>query len=98
MENALIRNGQYNIGEICTRQQCVAGRGDRVALRFIPAHGEGTDYTFSELDAQSNRFANLLKELGFREGDVFFTFLPKLRVLKANYLGTDAGDISTLED
>ena len=47
MENALIRNGQYNIGEICTRQQCVAGRGDRVALRFIPAHGEGTDYTFS---------------------------------------------------
>lgn len=78
MEHDLIPHERYNIGEICTRQQCAAGRGDRVALRFIPAHGERMDYSFAELDAQSNRFANLLQQLGFREGDVFFTFLPKL--------------------
>ncbi len=73
----LIRQEQYNIGEICTRQQCLAGRGEKVALRFIPSHGERTDYTFSQLDAHSNRFANLLQQLGLGEGDVFFTFLPK---------------------
>ncbi len=78
MGNDLIQHEQHNIGEICTRQQCAAGRGDRVALRFIPAYGERTDYSFLELDAQSNRFANLLQQLGFVEGDVFFTFLPKL--------------------
>jgi acetyl-CoA synthetase len=70
--------GQHNIGDICTRQQCAAGRGDRVALRFIAAHGERTDYSFTRLDQESNRFANLLQQLGFEEGDVFFTFLPKL--------------------
>lgn len=74
----LIRDGQYNIGEICTRRQCLEGRGDQVALRFIATRGERTDYTFAELDRESNRCANLLRHLGLTEGDVFFTFLPKL--------------------
>lgn len=77
MEHDLIGKEQCNIGDICTRQQCAEGRGDKVALRFISPHGERTDYTFSQLDEQSNRFANLLQGLGFVEGDVFFTFLPK---------------------
>lgn len=77
MEHDVMGRKQCNIGDICTRQQCAEGRGDKVALRFISSHGERTDYTFSQLDAQSNRFANLLQQLGFVEGDVFFTFLPK---------------------
>lgn len=76
----LIRNNQFNIGHICTRQQCENGRGDKVAMRWISQHGERSTFTFSDLEAQSNRFANALQSLGFCKGDVLFTFLPKVPV------------------
>ncbi len=68
---------QFNIGHICTTAQCEAGRGDKVALRWISAALERTDFTFSDLDRQSNRFANVLGGLGFQPEEIFFTFLPK---------------------
>lgn len=74
----LIRNDQYNIGHICTRQQCEAGLGDKVAMRWLSPAMERKDFTFRDLDAQSNRLANLLENLGFSPGDVIFTFLPKM--------------------
>jgi acetyl-CoA synthetase len=73
-----IVNGQFNIGHICTRQQCEQGRGDKVAMRFISPTMERTDYTFCDLDAGSSRFANVLQSLGYGAGDVLFTFLPKM--------------------
>lgn len=74
----LIVNGQYNIGHICTGQQCDLGRADKTAMRFIKASLERTDYTFRDLDMLSGRFANVLQSLGFEAGDLFFTFLPKI--------------------
>jgi len=73
----VIRN-QYNIAHICTSKQCDMGRGNKVAMRWVPAHGECRDYCFSDLDAESNRFANVLVSLGLAQSDVLFTFLPKL--------------------
>lgn len=78
-ENLLmIINGQYNIGHICTRLQCDLGRADKVAMRWISQHMEPSDYTFRDLDLQSNRFANALQGLGFQPGDACFTLLPKM--------------------
>jgi len=74
----MIINDQYNIGHICTRQQCDLGRGDKVAMRWISQHMEESDYTFLDLEKGSNRFANALSGLGFAPGEVFFTFLPKM--------------------
>ena len=74
----LIQDGQYNIGHICTRQQCDAGLADKVALRWISASLERCDFTFGELETQTNRFANALLGLGVQPGDVVFTFLPKM--------------------
>lgn len=78
MQPELILNGQYNIGHICTAQQCQVGRASKVAMRWIPTVGERINYTFSDLDVQSNKFANLLKGVGMGPGDILFTFLPKL--------------------
>ncbi|WP_268898955.1 AMP-binding protein [Geomonas azotofigens] len=80
--------GQYNIGHICTRQQCEAGRSEKVAMRWISQHMEQTDYTFTQLDQQTNRFANVLGSLGFGPGDIFFTFLPKMPEQFFAFLGT----------
>lgn len=80
-------NGQYNIGHICTRQQCELGLGDKVAFRWISAHQERTDYTFNDLDSESSRFANALQSLGFAAGDILFTFLPKTPEQFFSFLG-----------
>ncbi|TLM66158.1 MAG: acetyl-CoA synthetase [Deltaproteobacteria bacterium] len=84
----MIVDDQYNIGHICTRQQCDNGLGDKVAFRWLPAGGEPCDVTFAELDRQSNRFANVLGALGFRRGEILFTFLPKCPEQFYAFLGT----------
>lgn len=83
----VVINGQYNIGHICTRQQCDLGLADKTAFRWISARQERLDYTFNDLDRESNRFANLLQALGFAAGDVLFTFLPKAPEQFFSFLG-----------
>lgn len=87
-EGFMVVHDQFNIGHICTRQQCEAGRSDRVAMRWISAQGERRDYTFADLEAESNRFANALKQLGLCGGDVLFTFLPKMPEQFFAFLGS----------
>jgi len=79
---------QFNIGHLCTKAQCDAGRGEKVAMRWIGPTMERTDYTFSKLELRSNRFANVLTGLGFRPGEIFFTFLPKTPEQFFAFLGT----------
>lgn len=88
MEDKVTRNGQFNIGHICTRQQCDAGLGAKVAMRWLSSTMERTDYTFSDLERESNRFANALLKLGFTPGEIFFTFLPKTPEQFFAFLGT----------
>jgi acetyl-CoA synthetase len=82
-----IVNNQYNIGHICTRIQCERGLGDKIAFRWISPRQEKHDYTFGDLDRESNRFANVLQSLDFAAGDTFFTFLPKAPEQFFSFLG-----------
>ena len=75
----MICSDNFNIGHICTRHQCQFGLGEKVAFRWISAHQERTDYTFDDLDRESNRFANALSSLEFTAGDILFTFLLHAR-------------------
>lgn len=83
-----IIDDQFNIAHICTRRQCDLGHADRVAMRWVPAHGERHDFTFADLERESNRFANALATLGFGAGEVFFTFLPKMPEQFFAFLGS----------
>jgi acetyl-CoA synthetase len=83
----IVTGGQFNIGHICTRVQCERGLGDKIAFRWISPHHERTDYSFNDLDRESNLFANVLKGLGFTAGDVLFTFLPKTPEQFFSFLG-----------
>lgn len=87
MAEHLIRGAQYNIGHICTSLQCELGRGNKVAMRWISTSHERRDYTFSDIDLLTNRFANVLQGLGFSAGDIFFTFLPKMPEQFVAFLG-----------
>jgi len=67
-----------NIASVCTTIQCQRGLGHQIALRLVDARGAGADYSFSDLEIHSNRFASALTGLGIGKGDVFFTLLPKM--------------------
>ncbi|WP_235840187.1 AMP-binding protein [Citrifermentans pelophilum] len=78
----------YNIASCCTKAQCQRGLSKKNAMRWIDPHGTRTDYTFGDLEMQSNKFANVLTDLGIVAGDVFFTFLPKMPEQFFAFLGT----------
>jgi acetyl-CoA synthetase len=81
-------DANYNIGHTCTTLQCQRGLATKTAMRWIDAHGARTDYTFADLERESNRFANALTTLGSGKGEVFFTFLPKMPEQFVAFLGT----------
>lgn len=77
-----------NIGYCCTTEICLQGLSIKTAMRWIDGHGSRTDYTFADLERESNRFANAIKSLGIMKGDIFFTFLPKMPEQFFAFLGT----------
>ena len=88
MSEQLVMNGQYNIGHICTAQQCELGKSDKLAMRLIDTSLDRVDYTFKDIDRLTNQFAHVLQGLGFTEGDIVFTFLPKMAEQIVAFLGT----------
>lgn len=95
MLETLIENEQYNIGYLCTTRQCELGRAEHTAMRWVAADGERKDFTYRDLDGLSNRFANVLNNLGFSPGDVFFTFLPKTPEQFSTFLGSLKAQVIT---
>jgi len=77
-----------NIGYLCTKKQCNDGLAAKTAMRWLEANGERTDYDFADIERESSRFANVLKNLGYSKGEVFFTFLPKMPEQFFAFLGS----------
>jgi acetyl-CoA synthetase len=88
MQEHYVINGQYNIGHICTLQQCLVRGREKVAMSWISFTMEHHDVSFADLDRESSKFANCLLSLGFGPGDTFFTFLPKLPEQFFSFLGS----------
>jgi acetyl-CoA synthetase len=88
MISSTIENRQLNIGQMCTSFQCSRGLADKTAMRWIAPQGASVEYTFGDLERESNRFANVLTALGIGKGDIFFTFLPKMPEQFFAFLGT----------
>lgn len=63
-------------------------RADRVALRFLPRSGEIRDITYAGLRDLTNRFANVLVELGVDRGDRVFALTGRVPELYVTALGT----------
>ena len=61
---------------------------ERVAFRFIERDGSVTTTTYRELAEQTNRFANVLRELGIGKGDRVFALLGRVPELYITILGT----------
>lgn len=80
-------DNQKNVGFICSTLQVLNGKGNHLAMRFIDSDFSSRDYSFNDLEYESNRVANLLNHLNINAGDVVIVFLPKIPDLFFAFLG-----------
>jgi acetyl-CoA synthetase len=70
--------GQLNVSYNCLDRHVEAGRGDRVAFNWLGEDGSERKVTYADLLADVERFANALKKLGIKKGDVVGIYLPMI--------------------
>lgn len=77
-------NAAYNMID----RHVVKGKGEKKALLFESAKGEKEVYTYKDLQAKSNQFANVLSSLEIEKGDRVFIFLPPIPERYIAFIGT----------
>ena len=70
--------GQLNVSYNCLDRHVLAGRGDKVAFHWIGEPGDTRTVTYSDLLAETQRFANVLLGLGVTKGDRVNIYLPMI--------------------
>ena len=77
-----------NIAHEAVDRHAAGPRRDHVALRWLGRSGAVRDLTYGELRSVTNRFANVLAELGIRAGDRVFALAGRIPELYVAALGT----------
>ena len=81
-------NGGLNIGHEAIDRHVLAGRGNKLALRWIGRDDQIRDFSYSALGAAANRFANVLVQRGVAKADRVFSLLGRVPELYIAALGT----------
>ena len=71
-------DGKLNASANCLDRHVEAGRGERVAYHWRGEEGEEREITYAELLADTQRFANALRDHGIGKGDVVGIYLPMI--------------------
>jgi len=71
-------DGKLNASANCLDRHVEAGNGERVAFHWRGEEGEERDITYAELLADTQRFANALKDVGVESGDIVGIYLPMI--------------------
>lgn len=79
---------KLNIAFEAVDRHVAHGRGDTTALRWISKNGSRLDVSYAELQRETNRFANVLGELGIARGDRVYSLLGRVPELYVAALGT----------
>jgi acetyl-CoA synthetase len=80
--------GGLNIAHEALDRHVLAGRSDKLALRWIGRDDEVRDFSYGALCAQANRFANVLVRCGITKGDRVYLLLGRSPQLYIAALGT----------
>lgn len=77
-----------NIAHEAVDRHAQNGRRNHVALRWLAKTGQQRDISYGELARQTNRFANVLAELGVSAGDAVYVLAGRIPELYIAALGT----------
>ncbi|WP_435200422.1 acetate--CoA ligase [Janibacter sp. GS2] len=70
--------GELNVAYNCVDRHVDAGNGDRVALHFVAASGEGRSISYADLQREVAKAANALESLGVAKGDRVAVYMPMI--------------------
>src|SRR3989338_7251446 len=77
-----------NIAHEAVDRHAGGPRRNHLALRWLGKHGQVMDFSYADLKALSNRFANVLRGLGVGKGDRVFALTGRIPELYIAALGT----------
>jgi acetyl-CoA synthetase len=77
-----------NIAHEAVDRHVLRGSGHRIAMRYLGRDGSVSQVTYSQLQARSNQFANVLRSLGVGKGDRVFVLAGRVPELYVTALGT----------
>ncbi len=80
--------GGLNIAHEAIDRHVLAGRGNKLALRWIGRDDQIRDYSYAALRAAASRFANILVQRGVAKGDRVFSLLGRVPELYIAAFGT----------
>ncbi|WP_134704272.1 acetate--CoA ligase [Ammoniphilus sp. YIM 78166] len=78
--------GKVNLAYEAIDRHCETARKNKVALYYSDAKRD-EKYTFLEMKKNSNKFGNVLRNLGVAKGDRVFVFMPRSPELYFSVLG-----------
>jgi acetyl-CoA synthetase len=77
-----------NIAHEAIDRHANGSRADRLAIRWLGKNGEVQDYTYRQLRDLTNRFANVLRQLGAAKGDRVYLLAGRIPELYIAALGS----------
>jgi acetyl-CoA synthetase len=77
-----------NIAHEAVDRHAKSPRRDHLAFRWLGKNGEVQDYTYGQLQELTNRFANVLEDLGVQKGDRVYALAGRIPELYIAALGT----------
>jgi acetyl-CoA synthetase len=80
--------GGLNIAYEAVDRHAAGSRRNRVAIRWLGRGDEVRNITYGDLRDATNRFANVLRQLGVRKGERVFTLVGRIPELYVAALGT----------
>ena len=80
-------NGGLNIAHEAVDRHAAGERKDHIALRWLGKSGAVEDFSYAKLSALSNRFANVLRQLGVGAGERVYVLTGRIPELYITALG-----------
>jgi acetyl-CoA synthetase len=80
--------GGLNIANEAVDRHAAGPVADKVAMRWLGMDGQVRDFTYTDLKRQTNRFANILRNLGLGKGDTVCVLAGRIPELYVAALGT----------
>ena len=81
-------NAGLNIAHEAVDRHAAGPHRDHLALRWLGKDGAKRDFTYGDLQEWSNRFANILQQLGIQKGERVFGLAGRVPELYISVLGT----------
>ncbi len=86
--DGLPENRGLNIAHEAVDRHANGAKANQLAIRFLGKNGEIRDFNYAELKSQTNKFANVLKNLGIEKGERVFVLAGRIPELYLTALGT----------